>query len=63
MVAVKPALVYIGAGAALPDVPARDIQIDELSQLAETAGPSLMGHGGTVSFRKALLESGLYKES
>ncbi|HEV8692572.1 MAG TPA: hypothetical protein VGQ93_00065 [Lysobacter sp.] len=60
--AVKPALRYIGAGASLPDVPARDLMVDEIEALAETSGPQLVGNKGKSSFRTALLESGLYKE-
>jgi hypothetical protein len=54
---------YIGGGAALPDIPARDLSADEIDSLAATSGPLLMGHGGRVSFIKALVESGLYKEA
>ena len=61
--AIKPALRYIGGGAALPDVPARDLAVDEIDAVAATSGPLLLGHGGTISFRKALVESGLYKEA
>lgn len=53
---------YVGGGASLPDIPARDLTPDELDELATSAGPSLMGHGGTVSLVKLLLESGLYVE-
>ncbi len=56
-------LIYIGAGAALPDVPARDLTSDELDDLQATSGPLLMGHGGRISFIKALIDSGLYKEA
>jgi len=52
---------YIGNGAALPDVPARDLGEPELEALAETVGKDLMGHGGRASFVKLLLESTLYE--
>lgn len=61
--ALKPVLIYIGQGAALPNIPARDIQADELAQLAGDVGPHLMGHGGEKSLTKLLVESGLYKEA
>lgn len=61
--AVAPALVYVGDGTALPDVPARDIQVDEIDDLAALAGPSLVGNKGRASLIKLLVDSGLYKEA
>lgn len=57
------ALRYIGGGAALPDVPARDLDDAELDVLARDAGPRLMGHGGRTSLITLLLDSGLYTEA
>jgi hypothetical protein len=54
---------YIGQGSALPDVPARDLGDEELDDLAATAGPLLMGHGGRISFVNTLINSGLYTAS
>lgn len=52
----------MGNGASLADIPARDIGDAELDELAATAAPRLLGHGGRASLIKALLASGLYKE-
>ena len=60
--ALKPALVYVGNGAALPDVPARDLAVDEMDDLASTVGPQITGNKGRASLIKALVESGLYQE-
>jgi len=60
--ALKPALVYVGNGAALPDVPARDLMVDEMDDLASTVGPQITGNKGRASLIKALIESGLYQE-
>lgn len=50
-------LTYIGAGAALFDIPARDISEDELIELAERLGLS------AAALQENLLTSGLYEHS
>jgi hypothetical protein len=55
-------LKYVGQGSSLADIPARDLSSAELDDLAVTAAPLLLGHGGRKSLVKALLSSGLYEE-
>lgn len=55
---------YIGAGAAFPNVPARDLDAETLTALA--AEPSVVAHFITepdtpVDLRAALIASGLYE--
>jgi hypothetical protein len=64
------ALRYIGAGATLPDVPARDLTVDEWSALVQDlversarAATEDQPSESAADIRKAILASGLYEKA
>jgi hypothetical protein len=64
------ALRYIGGGAALPDVPARDLSDDELGvivahlvALSEATATEESPAQTAIQIRKALIASGLYEKA